>query len=99
MLEQVAAELDDTEINTDGDLARLSIRVGIAKVLASDIALLASNKLFEFAGTGSTRESLNLHRHWRNARTHTLHDPVRWKINAIGQYYLNDIYPKRHNFI
>lgn len=47
------------------------VQVGIAKVLASEIALLASNKLFEFAGTGSTRESLNLHRHWRNARSNT----------------------------
>ncbi|HHS7463399.1 TPA: acyl-CoA dehydrogenase family protein [Salmonella enterica] len=99
MLDQVAGELDETVISTDADLARLSVRVGIAKVLANDIALLASNKLFEFAGTSSTRESLNLHRHWRNARTHTLHDPVRWKVNAIGQYYLNGVYPKRHNYI
>ncbi|RUT66537.1 SfnB family sulfur acquisition oxidoreductase [Morganella morganii] len=99
MLDQVAGELDETDINTDGELAQLSVRVGIAKVLASEIAILASNKLFEFAGAGSTRESLNLHRHWRNARTHTLHDPVRWKVNAIGQFYLNDVYPKRHNYI
>ncbi|HII0635745.1 TPA: SfnB family sulfur acquisition oxidoreductase [Salmonella enterica subsp. arizonae serovar -:z4,z24:-] len=99
MLDQVAGELDETVISTDADLARLSVRVGIAKVLANDIALLASNKLFEFAGTSSTRESLNLHRHWRNARTHTLHDLVRWKVNAIGQYYLNGVYPKRHNYI
>ncbi|MGY3896415.1 SfnB family sulfur acquisition oxidoreductase [Aeromonas enterica] len=99
MLDLVAGELDETNITTDGDLAKLSVRVGMAKVLANDIALLASSKLFEYAGTSSTRDELNLHRHWRNARTHTLHDPVRWKVNAIGQYYLNNVYPNKHNYI
>ncbi|MFI8417140.1 SfnB family sulfur acquisition oxidoreductase [Serratia sp. NPDC078593] len=99
MLDQAANELDETETYTDEDVARLSVRVGIAKVLASEIALLASNKLFEFAGASATQESLNLHRHWRNARTHTLHDPVSWKVNAIGQYYLNGLHPKRNNYI
>ena len=40
-------------------------------------ALLAGEKLFELAGTQSTLAEHNLDRHWRNARTHTLHDPVR----------------------
>jgi hypothetical protein len=31
----------------------------------------------------------NLDRHWRNARIHTLHDPVRWKLHHIGNYILN----------
>ena len=34
-----------------------------------------------------------LDRHWRNARVHTLHDPVRWKYHAVGNYYLNDENP------
>jgi len=38
----------------------------------------------------------NLDRHWRNARTHTLHDPVRWKYYAVGNYVLNGINPPRH---
>jgi hypothetical protein len=29
-------------------------------------------------------------------RTHTLHDPVRWKIHAVGDCYLNGIHPPRH---
>ncbi|AIO69791.1 putative acyl-CoA dehydrogenase domain protein [Burkholderia oklahomensis] len=37
-----------------------------------------------------------LDRHWRNARTHTLHDPVCWKYIAIADYYLNDAPPPRH---
>ena len=67
-----------------------------AKVLTTEIAILAANKLFELSGTRSTLSELNLDRHWRNARTHTLHDPVRWKFNIVGNYYLNDIPLPRH---
>ena len=67
-----------------------------AKVLTTEIALEATNKLFELAGTRSTLIAHNLDRHWRNARVHTLHDPVRWKFFHIGNYYLNDVAPPRH---
>ncbi|HYP72267.1 MAG TPA: SfnB family sulfur acquisition oxidoreductase, partial [Variovorax sp.] len=40
----------------------------------------------------------NLDRHWRNARTHTLHDPVRWKTHLIGNYLLNGVLPARHSW-
>jgi len=67
-----------------------------AKVLTTEIALEATNKLFELAGTRSTLIAHNLDRHWRNARVHTLHDPVRWKFFHIGNYYLNYVAPPRH---
>ncbi|WP_294739213.1 SfnB family sulfur acquisition oxidoreductase, partial [uncultured Pseudomonas sp.] len=59
--------------------ARASIAVAEAKVLTTEISLLASEKLFELAGSRATLAEFNLDRHWRNARVHTLHDPVRWK--------------------
>lgn len=59
----------------------------------------AANKLFELAGTRATLEEYNLDRHWRNARTHTLHDPVRWKFRHIGEYYLNGKNPPRHPWL
>ena len=55
-----------------------------------------ASRLFEVAGTRSALASLNLDRHWRNARTHTLHDPVRWKYRAIGDFWLNGVKPARH---
>ncbi len=73
-----------------------TIATAEAKVLTTEIAILAGNKLFELAGTRATLQSYNLDRHWRNARTHTLHDPVRWKYYHVGNYYLNDIAPPRH---
>ena len=80
----------------EDDVARASVEVGEAKVLTTEIALLAGEKLFELAGTQSTLAEHNLDRHWRNARTHTLHDPVRWKYHLVGNYYLNGVKPARH---
>jgi SfnB family sulfur acquisition oxidoreductase len=78
--------------------ARASVAVAEAKVLTTRIALEASEKLFELAGSASTRAVHNLDRHWRNARTHTLHDPVRWKLHLLGNYHLNQVLPARHSW-
>ena len=94
--DQIQAALDDS---TEDSVAAASILVAEAKVLTTEIAILATNKLFELVGTRSTLEEYNLDRHWRNARTHTLHDPVRWKFHAIGNYYLNGIRPPRHPWL
>lgn len=83
---------------SDASSAEASIAVAEAKVLSTEIALQASEKLFELAGSSATRARHQLDRHWRNARVHTLHDPVRWKYHAIGQYHLNGAFPARHQW-
>lgn len=65
------------------------VAVAEAKVLAHEVAIEATNRLFELAGTRSTIPPHAFDRHWRNARVHTLHDPVRWKYNLVGRYYLD----------
>ena len=79
--------------------ARASIAVAEAKVLSTELSLLASEKLFELAGSRASLAEFNLDRHWRNARVHTLHDPVRWKYHAIGAYRLTGTLPARHSWI
>ncbi|MHA3049716.1 SfnB family sulfur acquisition oxidoreductase [Acinetobacter sp. ANC 4641] len=81
---------------TEAHVAEATLLVAEAKVLTTEVALLATNKLFELSGTRSTLSELNLDRHWRNARTHTLHDPVRWKLHLVGNYYLNGVGLPRH---
>jgi SfnB family sulfur acquisition oxidoreductase len=99
-LDRAAMRLDLTsEQPTEEEVAAASIDVACAKVLTTELAILAANKLFELSGASSTSEGFNLDRHWRNARTHTLHDPVRWKYNIVGDYYLNSVHPRRHNYI
>jgi SfnB family sulfur acquisition oxidoreductase len=77
-------------------VATAQIAVAEAKVLSTEIAIEASNRLFELAGTRSTLAAHNFDRHWRNARTHTLHDPVRWKYAILGNYFLNGVNPPLH---
>ncbi len=89
----------DQQSLTAENCARASIAVAEAKVLTTDVALRASEKLLEWGGSRATLLRHGLDRHWRNARTHTLHDPVRWKHHAIGNYYLNDVLPARHAWI
>ncbi|CAE6823250.1 MULTISPECIES: SfnB family sulfur acquisition oxidoreductase [Paraburkholderia] len=92
-LDLLAAQTLDAEGS-----AAASVAVAEAKVLTTRIALDASEKLFELAGSASTRAAHNLDRHWRNARTHTLHDPVRWKLHLLGNYHLNHVLPARHSW-
>jgi SfnB family sulfur acquisition oxidoreductase len=80
-------------------VALASVAVAEAKALGTEAALAAANKLHELAGTRSTLAQHNLDRHWRNVRVHTLHDPVRWKYAAIGNFYLNGVKPPRHGAI
>jgi alkylation response protein AidB-like acyl-CoA dehydrogenase len=80
-------------------VAAASVAVAEAKILTTEIAMLATNKMFELAGTRSTLAEHDLDRHWRNARTHTLHDPVRWKYHTIGNFYLNAVNPPRYGAV
>ncbi len=95
-LDQAAAATPETAAER---VAAASIAVAEARAISTEIALAAGTTLFELAGSQATLAEHNLDRHWRNARVHTLHDPVRWKYHAIGNYYLNDVNPPRRGTI
>lgn len=101
LLRESAKVLDEVNAKPidEYSAARASIAVARAKVLTTEISLLASEKLFELAGSRATLAEFNLDRHWRNARVHTLHDPVRWKYHAVGAWHLNGTLPARHSWI
>ncbi|MGA2127197.1 MAG: SfnB family sulfur acquisition oxidoreductase [Xanthobacteraceae bacterium] len=80
-------------------VADAAVATAESKVLSTEVAIAATNKLFELGGTRSTLAAHNLDRHWRNARTHTLHDPVRWKYFHVGNYHLNGVKPARHPWL
>ncbi|MEU8691300.1 SfnB family sulfur acquisition oxidoreductase [Streptomyces sp. NPDC048665] len=84
---------------TDDTAAEASLAVAAAKVRAGEAAVEVAGALFEVAGTRSALNSLNLHRYWRDARTHTLHDPARWKIQHLGRYALTGTPPPRHGLL
>lgn len=97
LLDKAGLALDAAVAQPDAEsVAAAQLAVAEAKVLTTDIALAASDKLFELSGTRSTLAAENLDRHWRNARTHTLHDPVRWKVAIVGNHALNGVAPPFH---
>ena len=88
------AELDRAQADSNAQtVAAASIAVAEVRALSTEISLTAGSTLFELAGSQATLAEHGLDRHWRNARVHTLHDPVRWKYHAVGNYYLNDENP------
>ncbi|MEK1932537.1 MAG: SfnB family sulfur acquisition oxidoreductase [Pararhizobium sp.] len=97
LLEKAGYAIDRAIANPNAEtVAEAQIVTAEAKILSTEIAIAATNKLFELAGTRSTLAEHGLDRHWRNARTHTLHDPVRWKYSILGKYFLNGEKPPLH---
>lgn len=89
VLERAALLFDQvTAEQGPGPSDQVSAALATAKILTTEAALLASNTLFQLGGASSTRLEYGFDRHWRNARTHTVHDPVAWKFNLIGKYHL-----------
>ncbi len=90
LLERAGELLDSAQANPNADsVAAASIAVAEARAISTETSLLAGTTLFELAGSQATLAEHGLDRHWR----HTLHDPVRWKYHAVGNYYLNEQNP------
>lgn len=76
--------------------AEALLAVATAKVLGERAALSVSSGIFEAGGHDAAAQRLNLHRHWRNARTHSAEDPIRWRHHHLGRHTLLGLYPPRH---
>jgi len=97
LVERAGHKVDAAQVETTEErVVAATLAVAAAKVLTTEVAIEAANTLFELAGTSSVQTGLNLDRHWRNARTHTLHDPVRWKYHVVGNYHLNGVTPPKN---
>lgn len=72
---------------------RASVAVASAKFLATDAALRVGERLFQVCGASSSLEENDYDRHWRNARTISLHDPADYKLRLIGDYLVNGASP------
>lgn len=100
LLREAAAAVDAATAALDAEtVAQASLAVAAARASTSAASLEAASRLFEVAGTRSALGRLNLDRHWRNARVHTLHDPVAWKIQHLGQFALDGTAPPNHGQI
>ena len=97
LLAHAAAAIDHANTELDAaTAAKASLAVAAARAASAKAAVDAGSRLFEVAGTRSAAAQLNLDRHWRNARTHTLHDPAVWKIQHLGRWAVDGVLPPNH---
>lgn len=71
----------------------VALAVASAKVASTRTGLELCNRLFDVAGARATHGALRLDRYWRNLRTQTLHDPVDYKLQELGEWALNGALP------
>lgn len=97
LLKEAAEAIDRANARLNADSAgAASLAVAAARAAAASAAVDAGSRLFEVGGTRSAAAHLNLDRHWRNARTHTLHDPAAWKIQHLGRWAIDGVLPPNH---
>lgn len=87
--EALQAALDTGPSLTAEQRAEAAIAVYEAKYLTTKVSLAAASRLFEIQGARATTTAYGFDRHWRNLRTHTLHDPVAYKAREVGDWTLN----------
>lgn len=98
LLRWAAGELENVELGPSdpNTAAHGSIAVAQAKAFASDVAVDVASQIFALTGASGADRHYALDRHWRNARTHSVHDPVDWKYHHIGAWELAGLPPPNH---
>ena len=71
----------------------VSIAIATAKIAATNISLYITQNIFQVMGARATTAKLNLDRFWRNVRTQTLHDPIDYKYQEVGEWVLTGKVP------
>lgn len=90
---QLDAAIRKGEAVTARERGEVAVAVAEAKVLAHRAAIEISNQMFELLGARATSARFGFDRFWRNARVHTLHDPVDYKLRDLGRYALSGRVP------
>ncbi|WP_373867705.1 acyl-CoA dehydrogenase family protein [Acinetobacter bereziniae] len=73
---------------TEQQRGQVSIAIATAKIAATNSSLFVTQNIFQVLGARATTAQLNLDRFWRNVRTQTLHDPIDYKYQEVGEWVL-----------
>jgi len=79
---------------TENQRGKCALDVAASKVITTKTGLEITNRMFEVMGARAAAGPARIDRFWRNLRTHTLHDPVDYKIRELGDWALNHQLPK-----
>jgi alkylation response protein AidB-like acyl-CoA dehydrogenase len=79
--------------NATPDFAGLAFTAALhsaqTKVVVDELAIRSGSLLLDVGGASATKQTYNLDRHWRNARTLASHNPSTYKARSIGDYEIN----------
>ncbi|UFS59355.1 acyl-CoA dehydrogenase family protein [Subtercola endophyticus] len=78
---------------TDDERGEAAVEIAAAKVFTTKAVLEVTSRVFELTGARATSTSYGFDRFWRNARTITLHDPVAYKAQEVGDRALRGDFP------
>ncbi|MDR2790311.1 MAG: acyl-CoA dehydrogenase family protein [Campylobacteraceae bacterium] len=97
LVEKANAQIDPlwqkAENLTERERGEFAISAAIARTAATQVGLELTSRIFEALGSRATTSALGFDRFWRNLRTQTLHDPIDYKILAVGDFVLNGDFP------
>ncbi|MGW1170167.1 acyl-CoA dehydrogenase family protein [Streptomyces sp. NPDC002550] len=92
-LDAVRRGLTRGEDLTYDEYADISVLVAMAEAAASRAAQESTARALDIVGARSASSRLGFDRFWRNARTHTLYEPVTPRLRDVGDYFLNGAHP------
>ncbi|UUU18931.1 acyl-CoA dehydrogenase family protein [Streptomyces sp. DSM 40750] len=92
-LEAVHGGLVRCDDLTYDEYAEISVLVAMAEAAASKAAQESTARALDIIGARSASSRLGFDRFWRNARTHTLYEPVAHRLRDVGDYFLNGTHP------
>nr|MBL8457596.1 acyl-CoA dehydrogenase family protein [Zoogloeaceae bacterium] len=72
----------------------VAVAIATAKVASARASVNVASRMFEVMGARATAARSRYDRFWRNARTHTLHDPVDYKLRELGAWAVSRQVPK-----
>lgn len=83
--------------NNDHLQDELILAVASARAQSDHASITISSDFFSLIGASSAYNKFNLNRFFGDSRVHTTHDPIRWRLHHIGNYYLNGIPPDEYS--
>ncbi|WP_395570316.1 acyl-CoA dehydrogenase family protein [Streptomyces sp. BK79] len=93
-LDALRGGLERGEDITYDESADIAVLVAMAETAAAGAAQESTARALDIIGARSTSARLGFERFWRNARTHTLYEPVTHRLRDVGHYFLNGAHPR-----
>jgi alkylation response protein AidB-like acyl-CoA dehydrogenase len=78
---------------TPRERGETAVAIAAAKASTTKVGLDVATRVFDVTSARATTRKDGFDRFWRNLRTHTLHDPVDYKLRELGEFALSDVIP------